>query len=615
MKTVFKQLALEMAFWYVPSFIFLAIYIGQYYNPYRVIFDHLYPISLIVASVFLLKVCLHQFSLKPNFIRSLVALLYSTVWLSILTYYLLVIIGLRSWGQVITEELITSYAGQLPQLFEALGTPFIIPVVLSVLILILASFCAYFFNSKFFYSKLTRFQTISQVILNFFLAVLLSVCLYFVYLYTFVTPITANEPFHLTLYAAKSNASKGVENNLHLNTDLDNEELHIQNTYQPSQYANNKNVIVIVVDALRPDHMGVYGYKRETTPYLNELAKQGVLTTVHNVRASCGASACGLSSITSSKYPHQLPGTPFTLQQVLKKQGYETQMILGGDHTNFYNLRAMYGKVDTYYDGSMAKKFYMNDDTLVTDKVNALEVWNGKPIMFQFHLMSVHRLGGRLPNYSVYMPQKGYTASINGPPKIEHTNYYDNGVLQVDDVIKSLLTTLNAKNYLKNALVVITADHGDSLGEHSLYSHANSVFEELLRIPLLLIDFSKPQPADFDTHKFATQIDIAPSILHALKMHIPINWTGHPIQVPIKDNQKISYTPFQQRPYAGLYDHSQTGVLWKYWVNTFTHEEFVFELITDPSESQNLSKSIPNSYLVRWKKWLARHLLNRSTPY
>ena len=150
MKTVFKQLALEMAFWYVPSFIFLAIYIGQYYNPYRVIFDHLYPISLIVASVFLLKVCLHQFSLKPNFIRSLVALLYSTVWLSILTYYLLVIIGLRSWGQVITEELITSYAGQLPQLFEALGTPFIIPVVLSVLILILASFCAYFFNSKFF---------------------------------------------------------------------------------------------------------------------------------------------------------------------------------------------------------------------------------------------------------------------------------------------------------------------------------------------------------------------------------------------------------------------------------------------------------------------------------
>ena len=67
------------------------------------------------------------------------------------------------------------------------------------------------------------------------------------------------------------------------------------------------------------------------------------------------------------------------MQQVLKLHGYRIHMILGGDHTNFYGLKELYGNVDTYFDGSQAPEYFKNDDRLVVDRTKALPIGTVTP--------------------------------------------------------------------------------------------------------------------------------------------------------------------------------------------------------------------------------------------
>ena len=278
--------------------------------------------------------------------------------------------------------------------------------------------------------------------------------------------------------------------------------------------------------------MGIYGYMRQTTPYLNQLKDIGVITIVSQVSASCAESACGLMSIASSRFIHLMPETPFTLQQVLKRHGYQIHMILNGDHTNFYNLKNLYGPVDSYFDASMSKKnnYYANDDSIIVDETNQLPDWDRVPVMFQFHLMSAHPMRKHQPKSHKYMPMKNYNGMTHDYASTEYINFYDNGVVQTDATIKRLLQTLESKHYLDDAIVVITADHGEALGEHQLYSHANGVFEEQLKIPLIFISTVPSQTKIKPIKKIVSQVDIAPSILYELGMNIPQNWTGTPVQ-------------------------------------------------------------------------------------
>jgi hypothetical protein len=69
-------------------------------------------------------------------------------------------------------------------------------------------------------------------------------------------------------------------------------------------------------------------------------------------------------------------------------------MILGGDHTNFYGLRKIYGAVDSYYDGASTNRYYVNDDDLVLDRLASFPPWDGSPTMIQFQLPAGVELRG-----------------------------------------------------------------------------------------------------------------------------------------------------------------------------------------------------------------------------
>lgn len=596
-----KNLIIEVLLWYSLPICFLAFYVITYTHSFGSALSHLYLASLIIFSAITSRLLLFRIFNYHHIIKALVSALYTAILFSLLAYYSLVIIGLKSWGRVVSQELIVSYASQIQQFCAVLGFSYFLSLLIMIVIYIgLWAFLYFFLSSNDWEISTTK---ISPWIFNAVLLTFLIVMAFQLFQYIDNSDIKNNEPVRLTLWGFKPktpihSAVQGATASAQLN---DAEE-KIFSTYKTSTNPNRKNLILIVVDALRPDHMGVYGYNRPTTPFLSSLKDASLLSSYYPVHSSCSESACGLISLASSRYVHELPEKPFTIQRLLKLYGYKIHMILGGDHTNFYNLKEYYGPVDTYFDGSMAKGFYVNDDTFVLAHTDDLPDWNGNPIMLQYHLMSAHPLGTH-PN-KTYQPSQGYTALTHGSKNQKYVNFYDNGVLQTDYMIKQLLSTLKSKHYLDNSLVVITADHGEALGEHQKYSHANGVNEETLRIPLIFImpDQSKSIPALRNT---ISQVDIAPTILFDFKMAIPRNWSGTPIQV----NKKPLFTFFQLYPNEGLHDNRDPKNTIKYWFNIHTGEEFCYNLSNDPNETTNIIQELPEYLKQEWRIKLAERKL------
>jgi Sulfatase len=417
-----------------------------------------------------------------------------------------------------------------------------------------------------------------------------------------------HEPLSLTLFPeATAHALEGHSIDPLAAANMDRADDQARAAYVPATTLSKRNLILIVVDALRPDHMGIYGYERNTTPNLSRIAANGQMRVIRGVHATCGDTICGLLSLVTSKIPKRFSFRPFTLQEALRRNGYRVHMILSGDHTHFYSLKNYYGNVDTFYDGTTAQRrgFFLNDDQLLVDKLASMPNWDGVPAMFQFHVMSAHILRKSDNTPGPFQPAVRYLLPIRnshdigpGTEKVESaTNYYDNGVVATDAVVEQLLTTFARKGYLQNTLVVITADHGESLGEHGLFSHANSVREELLRIPLVLISYGYQPDWHAVSRPYTSQIDVAPTLLDELGIPRPATWSGFPLEISAGPD----FTYFEQKGYVGLLDHRDPHTVWKYWLDTRTGMQHAFDLSTDPGEDRDALHKVPPALLAEWR--------------
>jgi hypothetical protein len=372
----------------------------------------------------------------------------------------------------------------------------------------------------------------------------------------------------------------------------------------PSKGVRRKNLVIILVDALRPDHMQQYGYDRDTTPNLTRIARDHSTRVMQEVHSTCADTACSIFSLFSSTFPGHFAANPFMLHHVLWRSGYRIHLILSGDKTYFYSRKKYYGHVDTFYDGTQASGYYVNDDQLVIDKLATMPRFDGNPVMFQFHLMSAHILRKRDDATGPFKPEERYLfpdsrdSGPGGEVPIGPRNFYDNGVLRADEVIGRLIALLKDKGYLEDALVVITADHGESLGEHGLYHHANSAREEVLRIPLVMYAYGRPLQIPTRPREFASQVDIAPTILRELGLPQPSSWVGRPLQL----TQNLDVSFFTEHAYHGLIDHRDPSNQMKYMVDQDSGAERVFNLSSDPHEDHDLHDQVPSVRLAEWRK-------------
>ncbi len=366
-----------------------------------------------------------------------------------------------------------------------------------------------------------------------------------------------------------------------------NEDVKIRSDYPKNIDFQKKNIIVIVVDALRSDHLGLYGYKRNTSPFLDSLYSTGNLRKIELSLSVAGASFAGINGVLRSKIWANMGYNNFSLQQLLKDQGYEINFLVSGDHTHFYGLKSFYGKdsdFNYYIDGSTTKKYIVADDRIIFEGLENIENYNNNPSYFHFHLNSAHSLGIRLDKYKIFRPANPTQLNIE-----DYTNRYDNGILQANDYINKIFKALLSKGYLQNSIVVITADHGEALGERGEFGHGKNMYTDQILIPILIYDSDTVQ---YINMTYATSVDIAPTIVDRLGLPIPETWEGN----SLFSEKPREFTYHQMgKDYAIV--HTKENLRYKYVYNGVTNEQELFELYRDLYETNNIIDSMDIKYV------------------
>lgn len=297
----------------------------------------------------------------------------------------------------------------------------------------------------------------------------------------------------------------------------------------------DKIAIIILLDALRSDHLPMYGYSRNTTPFLDSLYKSENLFKINNSFSNSTNTIGGISGLFYSKDWNDFNFSQLNMMQYFQLSGYTTSAFLTGYHSGWYGLSAMYRNYcDNFYESTSAYHTATDDDLVTLKKIESAPF---KPGSFIFiHLLSTHPVGKRDKAFRLYYPDKmGLTTNM----KEALVNNYDNGILQGDYVISKIFQKLKKENILDKTTLFIVGDHGDLLGEEGEYGHAGGLHEKLLEVPILIYD---RDPQWYKETRIASLMDIAPTLTDRIFNQSPTCWQGRSLhnQLQLPSSTKVS---------------------------------------------------------------------------
>jgi glucan phosphoethanolaminetransferase (alkaline phosphatase superfamily) len=456
------------------------------------------------------------------------ALLLAALNFLLILYYGILIVGRETWNQIVSRELLVAYARQLPELIAALPIAPWLPYAAAGALL-LALLAAYAACARRIAGEVRRFGSLARTRLAALAAVLAGALLAGQSVYLAAAQGATPDPLLTTLFVTQDRP--GLRS---MPFDVDPRraalDRQVAASYAPPPGVARKTLVLITVDSLRADQMNVYGHPRENTPFLNRMLREGRLQRFDNAFAACTESLCGLLAIHNARFWHELGTVNFGLADALKRLGYHNQFLLSGDHANYYGLRSFYGhNIDDYRDASMAEG-YVNDDSHVLRWLERIAPADGTPRFLHVHLMSVHMLGKRLAQY-----RRWHTHGSGA-----FFDKYHDGILQTDALIEKIFAALQARRLLEDAIVVVTADHGELLGGGGQWGHGGAPLDGAVRVPLLIFDTAgfayPPRP-------LASVTDIAPTLLDRIGAPIPAHWSGVSLARPALRKYTVMQAP------------------------------------------------------------------------
>lgn len=358
---------------------------------------------------------------------------------------------------------------------------------------------------------------------------------------------------------------------------------------------NDKNVLFVVVDALRADMLGVYGQTKPLTPNLDRFAGESWLaehawaqytwTTPSFVSymLSQHARTHGYTYDTrvTSKDTETLSDAVPTLASVLQDNGY----ITAGVSANA-RIRPELGVTRGFEQWMMPG----HDSQVVRRTLEDLAAWpdDGAPNFFYVHLMTTHvglspsAEAQKVAGVSVSVPAKGVTYWESAAPedraksqKAHDAMFQDAYLASVNDAdrfFQQILDGLEATGLAENTAVIFTSDHGELVGEHGLMGHGNYVYEPLTSVPLIM---NLPGTGSGRIDDRVSQlIDLGPTLLEYLDLPVPAEWQGSsllkPPARPAAASERLNMVAF-----------SSDG-RWKV-IETGAHQDG-YDLQTDPGE-------------------------------
>ena len=322
------------------------------------------------------------------------------------------------------------------------------------------------------------------------------------------------------------------------------------------------NVLLVSIDSLRPDHLGCYGYRRDTSPNIDALSRQGAIF-LNAISTTSWTLPAHMSLFTSMDITvHGVSNDGFglhsdipTLAGILSKNGYQTAGFCSSPYLNpaFGFNRGF----DIYYNTDMDKPDFVDtvlmEDREIWDRCHAdvtsprihalavdwLEKLKDKPFFLFLHMWDVHYDFIPPPPYDTqfdpdyrgtissrhFMHNKAIHPEMD-PRDLQHIiALYDGEIAFTDHYLGLIMAKIRELGLMENTLFIIAADHGEEFFEHGNKGHRITLYDETVKIPLIL----KLPGKDLGGEQISNQvsiIDIAPTILNALKIPAPEQMQG-----------------------------------------------------------------------------------------
>lgn len=364
-----------------------------------------------------------------------------------------------------------------------------------------------------------------------------------------------------------------------------------------------RNVVVYVVDALRADHLDVYGYGRETAPNLTALAKQGVLfercfSQETWTKPSMSSLATGVDALLHGveRFGDLIPDALPMFPEALRAAGYVTGAVSENPHTPpDANQRRAYSHVVAPH---LRGEFTLTRDELADITYAAVEGFlernRAHPFFLYIHTMECHDIRQESPTHFVYDPPARYRYQWASEEDPRPMDLYDATILHMDENLRRVLDKLDALGLREDTLFIFTADHGEAFGEHdNRWGHFGKPYNELVRIPLVA-----QWPAGIAPGAVAGQnvqlIDLPPTILGVLQLEGYPSFQGSSLE-PLWQGRAPAY--FDKRVVHSNWANRVSTVRgpWKLMDNGPQGKE-LYNLDEDMPETRNLAEAQPEVF-------------------
>ena len=379
------------------------------------------------------------------------------------------------------------------------------------------------------------------------------------------------------------------------------------------------NIILISVDTLRSDHLGCYGYSKNTSPAIDQFAKEAMLFENCLSHAPVTGSSC--ASIMSGFLPHEtkvfengpLPVEVTTLPEILQKQGYKTVAVVSN-----YVLRRKRGWEQGFslFDDTMTNREIVRNyperiaEHTTEQAIKYLHQFNSAPLFMWIHYQDPHGpytppdsfsnlfIGSNQIPRNLRLNQN--VSGLGGIPSYqklgENRNYhyyvsqYDSEIRYLDEHFKKLINALKQLGIYESSVIVFTADHGEGMGENNYYfAHGDYLFNSQIHVPLI-IKYGK-ELLGRKSH-YVQHIDIVPTILNLLKINTDLNFRGSDLLQYPDTNKEIVSEMFLTRNEINRLSLSIVHGGFKFilsYTPSFTKQNELFDLKGDEKEKVNLA--------------------------
>jgi arylsulfatase A-like enzyme len=346
------------------------------------------------------------------------------------------------------------------------------------------------------------------------------------------------------------------------------------------------NIILIVIDNLRADHLGAYGYDRPTSPYIDGLAAAGLL--FRNAFAPSSWTKPSIGSLFTSKYPSEHRAISFarhlddripTLAEAMQAAGYvtmgyagnfvhvrpETGMARGFDHWETVNVELAPDEpgealwVEPTPDGRQARMRPPRTHEINNPLSRKLQVPVEGPLFLYVHYMEPHASYDppeawrkKFVRDPAYVEAEGFGTTEHivelargrrrpGPGELERlVDLYDAEVASADSGVGVLLRRLRRSGLLRNSVIAVVSDHGEAFAEHGTWFHGGNLHHEQMAVPFILADMRPDRvvPAGEVDERAVDLLDVPTTLLALAGIAPPAGMRGRDLladRAPARD--------------------------------------------------------------------------------